>query len=224
MTERFVTTPDSDLVEDDVPAQAGSYAALASMSPSGYWVMQMLAFKPGGSGDAGTDRGAGTGGAAGNVDSATAGAGGQDSGIDAGAKAGAAGGRGENIFPLAAAASGRFLQDAAGNPFPILGRTAWNIVSLPAADAASFVADSVSKGYDALEFGAIWRDSSAANVPFDGNGDAPFLKTLGGAAWNGNLTYTNINTDGPDFSTPNPAYWSFVGQLRRQCAANGSRC
>ncbi len=84
----------------------------------------------------------------------------------------------------------------------------------------TFLADSLSKGYDALEFAAIWRDSRAANVPFDGNGDAPFLKTLGGAAWNGNLTYSN-NSAMPDFSTPNPAYWSFVARFVDQCASNG---
>lgn len=224
-SERLVTKPDSDLLEDDVPAQAGSYAASASMSPDGWWVMQMLAFKAAGSGDGGVDGGAGGGGAAGNADGA-AGAGRQEAGADAAGAGGQsradAGGSGGNIFPLSAAAGGRFLQDGEGNPFPILGRTAWNIVSLPAADAATFIADSVSKGYDAFEFAALWRDSRAANVPFDGDGDAPFLKTLGGADWDGNLSYSDIDVDGPDFSTPNPAFWNAVAGLVDNLAAHGA--
>ncbi|MES1165696.1 MAG: DUF4038 domain-containing protein [Verrucomicrobiota bacterium] len=126
-----------------------------------------------------------------------------------------------SAFPLSYSPNSRYLQDVHGTPFPILGRTAWNVVSLSASDATTFLADTLSKGYDALEFAAIWRDSRAANVPFDGNGDAPFLKTLGGAAWNGKLTYNNVNSDGPDFSTPNPAYWNFVARFVDQCAANG---
>ena len=127
---------------------------------------------------------------------------------------------GVSAFPLSYSSDRRYLQDVHGAPFPLLGRTAWNVVSLPASDAATFLADTLSKGYDALEFAPIWRDSRAANVPFDGNGDAPFLKTLGGDAWNGNLTYTNTNAE-PDFSTPNPAYWSFVARFVDECASNG---
>ncbi|HVY40241.1 MAG TPA: DUF4038 domain-containing protein [Polyangia bacterium] len=127
---------------------------------------------------------------------------------------------GVSAFPLSYSSDGRSLQDAHGAPFPLLGRTAWNVVSLPASDAATFLADTLSKGYDALEFAAMWRDSRAANVPFDGNGDVPFLKTLGGAAWNGNLTYADTS-DEPDFSTPNPAYWNFVAAFVDQCASQG---
>ena len=42
---RMITNPDSDIVEDRVVTTAGSYSATAPQSPSGYWVMQMVAFK-----------------------------------------------------------------------------------------------------------------------------------------------------------------------------------
>ncbi|HVT06025.1 MAG TPA: DUF4038 domain-containing protein, partial [Polyangia bacterium] len=175
----------------------------------------------GGPGSAGATAATGSGGSG----SPDAGAGGQP-GTGGGGPGGQAGqvtspDGGVTAFPLSYSSDRRYLQDAHGTPFPILGRTAWNVVSLLVSDANLFLADTLSKGYDAIELAAIWRDSRAANIPFDGAGDAPFLKTLGGSAWNGNLTYKNINTDGPDFSTPNPAYWNFVAQFVDQCAANG---
>ncbi|HEY4974850.1 MAG TPA: fibronectin type III domain-containing protein, partial [Steroidobacteraceae bacterium] len=49
-TQRLVTTPDSDLVEDRVVAATGSYSATSTQSPTGWWVMQMAAFRAAGSG------------------------------------------------------------------------------------------------------------------------------------------------------------------------------
>jgi hypothetical protein len=42
---RMITNPDGDIVEDRVVTTAGTYSATAPQSPSGYWVMQMVAFK-----------------------------------------------------------------------------------------------------------------------------------------------------------------------------------
>jgi Domain of unknown function (DUF1929)/Bacterial Ig domain/Glucodextranase, domain B len=44
-TSRMITDPNSDIVEDRVVTTIGSYSATAPQSPSGYWVMQMVAFK-----------------------------------------------------------------------------------------------------------------------------------------------------------------------------------
>jgi Galactose oxidase-like, Early set domain/Bacterial Ig domain/Kelch motif len=44
-TNRMITSPDGDIVEDRVVTTAGSYSATAALSASGYWVMQMVAFK-----------------------------------------------------------------------------------------------------------------------------------------------------------------------------------
>src|ERR1700722_9473758 len=49
-TQRIVTTPDNDLVEDRIVAATGSYSATSTQSPSSWWVMQMAAFRTTGTG------------------------------------------------------------------------------------------------------------------------------------------------------------------------------
>ena len=50
-TKRIITSPDSDLVEDEIVSTAGTYGATALLTSSGPWVMQMATFKSsGGSG------------------------------------------------------------------------------------------------------------------------------------------------------------------------------
>ena len=44
-TSRMITTPDGDIVEDRIVTAAGSYSAAAPLSSSGFWVMQLVAFK-----------------------------------------------------------------------------------------------------------------------------------------------------------------------------------
>jgi chitodextrinase len=53
-TQRLVTAPDSDLVEDRVVAATGSYSASSTQSPSSWWVMQMAAFRAVNGGASGT--------------------------------------------------------------------------------------------------------------------------------------------------------------------------
>ena len=43
-TARIITNPDSDLAEDQVASAAGSFSATATLTSSGFWVMQMAAF------------------------------------------------------------------------------------------------------------------------------------------------------------------------------------
>ncbi len=45
-TARIITSPDSDLAEDEVVSVTGSYSATAPLGSSGAWVMQMATFKP----------------------------------------------------------------------------------------------------------------------------------------------------------------------------------
>ncbi|HLK32501.1 MAG TPA: IPT/TIG domain-containing protein, partial [Terriglobales bacterium] len=47
-TTRIITTPDSDLAEDETVSATGSYAATATLTSKGPWVMQMAAFKAAG--------------------------------------------------------------------------------------------------------------------------------------------------------------------------------
>jgi fibronectin type 3 domain-containing protein len=44
-TERMITSPDGDIAEDRTVTSAGSYSAAATLSSSGPWVMQMVAFR-----------------------------------------------------------------------------------------------------------------------------------------------------------------------------------
>src|SRR5579872_6530235 len=45
-TARIITAPDSDLAEDQTVSSTGSYAATATLTASGNWVMQVATFKP----------------------------------------------------------------------------------------------------------------------------------------------------------------------------------
>jgi hypothetical protein len=44
-TSRIITSPDGDILEDQVVTSNGSYSASASLSSSGWWIMQMVAFR-----------------------------------------------------------------------------------------------------------------------------------------------------------------------------------
>src|SRR5262249_26168073 len=44
-TSRVITSPDGDILEDQIVTATGSYSATAPVSPSGAWIMQMVAFK-----------------------------------------------------------------------------------------------------------------------------------------------------------------------------------
>jgi hypothetical protein len=117
----------------------------------------------------------------------------------------------------------RYLVDAGGSPFPIFGFAAWGVVTLSPTDYRTFLDDRAQKGYTAIEMPAIVRSASSnPTAPFNGNGDLPFLKTLGGATWTGTTNpYGNINTDAPDFTTPNNAYWSYIDTFFNDCASRG---
>jgi len=119
-------------------------------------------------------------------------------------------------FPLKLSASHRYLVDQNDAPFPILGRTAWFAISVPAADYQLFIDDSVSRGYNAIEMHVLDHDGRGFHPPLDGNNDAPFLKRLDGMTWNGVLGGT-----APDFTTPNDAYWTFVEGFLNYCASKG---
>jgi hypothetical protein len=60
-------------------------------------------------------------------------------------------GPGSAAFPLATSADRRYLQDQAGQPFPILGRAAWAITSLSVTDYQAFIDDTVNKGFNTID-------------------------------------------------------------------------
>jgi hypothetical protein len=126
------------------------------------------------------------------------------------------------LFPVRPSANRRYLIDSNGAPFPILGRTAWFVLSLTPDDYRVFIDDTASRGYTAIELHVVNHDPRGNHPPFDGNGDRPFVKRLDGREWNGSLSgYANIGADAPDFTTPNDAYWRFVDGFLARCESRG---
>ena len=125
------------------------------------------------------------------------------------------------VFPVKYSADHRYLVDQNGVPFPILGRTSWFITSLSVADYQTFIDDTVARGHNAIEFHVLCHDPRGNHPPFSGNGDAPFLKRLDGANWSGALTYGTITNEAPNFTTPNPAYWSHVDSVLAYAESKG---
>jgi hypothetical protein len=124
------------------------------------------------------------------------------------------------VFPVRHSVDQRHLVDRYGRPFPIMGRTAWFVTSLPVADYRAFVDDTAARGYTAIELHVINHDPRGNHPPFNGDDEAPFLKTIDGGSWSGSLTWGDPG-QAPDFTTPNPAYWSFVDSLLAYCESRG---
>ncbi len=128
---------------------------------------------------------------------------------------------GAATYPLKVSANQRYLVDQESVPFPILGRTAWFVVSLAAPDYQAFIDDSVTRGYDAVEMHVLNHDPRGNRPPFGGNGALPFLRRLDGATWSGARSISRIDDEAPDFSTPNEAYWSYVDAFLAFCESRG---
>ena len=58
-------------------------------------------------------------------------------------------------------ANNRYLVDQNDTPFPIMGRTAWFVLSLSVGDYHIFVDDTASRGYNAIELHVINHDPRA---------------------------------------------------------------
>ncbi|HTU99572.1 MAG TPA: DUF4038 domain-containing protein [Luteitalea sp.] len=124
-------------------------------------------------------------------------------------------------FPLRPSDNGRFLVDASGRPFPILGRTAWFMALLSTADVAVFLGDTKARGFNTVELALIGHDPRGRHAPFDDRGAAPFLKRLDGQTWSGGLEYGKASAESPDFTTPNEAYWRGIDALLADLEARG---
>jgi hypothetical protein len=120
------------------------------------------------------------------------------------------------VFPLRVSTNARTLLAQTGRPFPLLGRNAWSVIGLSAVDAATFLADTVAKGFNAIEVWIPGAFHDTANVPRDGASNLPFLKRLDGTSWDGSFTGSLA-----DFTTPNPAYWAFVDTFVATCRSAG---
>lgn len=120
-------------------------------------------------------------------------------------------------FPLKISDDRRYLVDQHNVPFPILGRTAWFIVSQTKSNYEVFIENTLAKGYNAIELSVITHWALGNHAPYNADGETPFLKRLNGSSWDGKLTYTDFRTESPDLTTPNEKYWSFVDTFLNYC-------
>src|SRR5690606_5764709 len=125
--------------------------------------------------------------------------------------------RAQVAFPLRVSDDKRYLVDQQDKPFPILGRTAWFILSQPEEGYRKFVENTLSHGHNTIEFAAITHWPMGNNAPFNGEGEVPFLKTLDGSAWEGELKYDSLLREAPDLTTPNEKYWRYVDKFVEYC-------
>jgi hypothetical protein len=106
------------------------------------------------------------------------------------------------------------MTQASNQPFPILGRTAWFLLSLGKADYGAFLDDTVAKGFTAVELHVVNHDDRGNRPPFANDGTLlPFTNSVDGAAWDGSLSVA------PDFTKPDEAYWRFVDEFIGECEA-----
>jgi hypothetical protein len=124
-------------------------------------------------------------------------------------------------FPVRTSTNGHFLVDQNNNPFPVLGRTSWCVISQPVESYKAYIENTVSHGYNAIELSVICHWPQSNYPPFNGRGDLPFDKRLDGSLWNGSLVYSDKNSRAPDFTTPNEEYWKFVDSFLNYCESKG---
>ncbi len=105
-------------------------------------------------------------------------------------------------FPLKVAANGRYLVDQTGDPFLVVGDTAWSlIVQLDNDDIDRYLSDRQKRGINSIIVNLI-EHKFCANAPKNRAGLAPFQR-IG------------------DFSTPNPDYFDFAHEVIKKAHEKG---
>lgn len=110
------------------------------------------------------------------------------------------------IFPLKASANGRYLVDQNGVPFRIQGDAGWGfIANLVPGEMDTYLADRQSRGFNTVIVNLL-EHKFAVQAPRNRGGDFPFTAHANGSY---------------DFSTTNPAYFSFADAALDKMAAAG---
>jgi hypothetical protein len=105
-------------------------------------------------------------------------------------------------FPLRVVPGRRYLVDAAGRPFLLVGDTAWSLVAqLRADDVRRYLDDRRRRGFNAILVNLLESYFSTA-PPLNAYGEAPFLNP-------------------GDFGSPNPSYFERVETLLEEARARG---
>ena len=142
------------------------------------------------------------------------------------------------IFPLSVASSRRYLQDAKGAPFPVLGDAGWEAShNTDLAGQRVYIADRVSRGFNSVLAITIDHKSTLNKPPKDFAGNLPFSKRLDGQAYTGSPNGTNsangsssqygadpykdVKAEAPDFTYPGAAYWTQLDAFISECAGQG---
>ena len=113
------------------------------------------------------------------------------------------------VYPAKVSASGRYLVDQNNVPFLMVGDSPQSlVVNLSAANAASFLADRATNGFNTLLMDAICTTYTG------GRANASLL--------NGTLPFTNTISGGfYDLTTPNETYFAYLDQVINLAATNG---
>lgn len=128
------------------------------------------------------------------------------------------------VFPLSTDASGRFLVQDDGEPFPILGRTLWAIISLDQAAQRAVIDDTAAKGYNTIECAIPHHWNTLSGVPsnqppYANNGALlPWTLRVDGGAYTGTM---GGGSSSPDMTTLNETYWAFVDAFLDYCESRG---
>jgi hypothetical protein len=100
----------------------------------------------------------------------------------------------------------------------------WFVSALSVSDYQALLDDTRARGYNAVECCIPDRDPRGHRPPFAGNGAAPFLKRLDGAAYAGGFDYADIQAQAPDFTAPNPAFWDYIDGVLAYMESKGVLC
>lgn len=111
--------------------------------------------------------------------------------------------------------------DRNDKPFPILGRTAWCVLSQPESGQRRFLDDTLAHGHNAIEVSAICHWAAGNHAPFNGEMEMPFVRRLDGSKWDGKLEFRHISSEGPDLLSPNERYWQYLDRFLARCEKRG---
>jgi len=116
---------------------------------------------------------------------------------------------GSPVYPLSKSANGRYLVDAAGAPFLMVGDAPMSlVVNLNSTDAASYLSDRKTKGFNTVEIDVLCTTYTGGRA--DGSmldGTKPFTATLSGGSYN--------------LGKPNSTYFAHVDAILNMAASDG---
>ncbi len=116
-------------------------------------------------------------------------------------------GRADTLFPLRASPNGRYLVDAGGNPFLMVGDAPQSlIVDLTVSEAVDFLASRRTNGFNTLWINLLLGRSGGR---------------LDGSLVDGTRPFTGTEPNNYDFATPREAWFTYADRILSMAATNG---